>query len=78
MTEIPKDIEDNIYLKGIQAIKYDEHAEEIGKEGLNLSKEKFDKYKKMKQFKYLKESMYEVSNAIDHSCNDSEVSRLVK
>lgn len=78
MTEIPKDIEDNMYLKGIQAIKYDEEAEEIGKEALNLSKEKFEKYKKMKQFKYLKESMYEVSNAIDHCCNDSEVSGLVK
>ena len=78
MTEIPDKIENNPHLEALQAIKYDNDAEEIGKAGIAQSKDKFHSYKEKKQFKLLKESMYEVCNAIDHCVEDDTVDKETK
>ena len=44
MTELPENIEDNKQLEAIQAIKYDDNSEEIGKSNLKESVKYFNQY----------------------------------
>lgn len=70
MTELPEHPENNPYLEQLQSLQYDGDADEVCLDLLKTSKESLEKYKKNKKFHDLKESMYDICNAIEHCEND--------
>jgi hypothetical protein len=78
MTEIPENIENNIAVQSLQALKYEGKPEDVAIELLDKSKEFLEKYKSTKNFLSLKESMYNICNSIEHVKEDSTVPDSVK
>ena len=78
MTELPKNPEDNVYLSALQSLKYEGKPEEVSQELLQKSKETLAIYITKKNIESLKESMFNICNALDHVRDDKETSYNVK
>jgi hypothetical protein len=70
MTEMPKNPEENEHLNELQSLQYDGQPDEIALELLEQSINELNNYNLKKDFIHLRESMYDICNAIEHVEND--------
>ena len=70
MTEMPKNPEENVHLVELQSLQYDGEPDKIALELLDKSIQELESYNNKKDFIDLRESMFDICNAIDHVEND--------
>ena len=70
MTEMPKNPEENEHLVELQSLQYDGEPDKVALELLDKSIQELEIYNKKKDFIDLRESMFDICNAIDHVQND--------
>ena len=70
MTEMPKNPEENVHLVELQSLQYDGEPDKIALEFLDKSIQELESYNNKKDFIDLRESMFDICNAIDHVEND--------
>ena len=70
MTEMPKNPEENVHLVELQSLQYDGEPDKIALELLDNSIKELESYNNKKDFIDLRESMFDICNAIDYVEND--------